>query len=665
MRKTVFSLFVFALFSCWLPSLVAAEILLDQRGRGYIIGGDENFPPYEFVVDIGGVRTYRGFNVDIMRAVALQTGIEIELRPMTWAAAITALDVGQLDAVQGMKQDAQRSLKYDFAEYLISSQSIFVLQDTIVVALEDLQGKKIAVQNGDIAYQTLREAAAYQLVVVDDQEQAFKLLLSGQVTAVVGNRLAGQYILQNSKQVERVKMIGPQIASGDYGLAVRKGDTQLLTTIRKGIAEIKSNGIYDKIYKKWFGDPVEYPSEYYKDRLIAALATTGLLLLGLAFMLYISYILRKEVNNRTKQIQQINHQLMDRNEYIKRENIHKEKVLNSGYSGIVTLDCHGCIQFINSYAEKYLGCNQIGLHYSQTFVQDFFSGIQGSSVLQEGKERGSEKTIRGRLMEYTITTLAGNEQDSGLVITFRDVTIEKQMREQIIRKDKMESLGNLVAGIAHEIRNPLTSIKTFAEVLPEKYDNPAFRQKMSLHVPREVQRIDVMVNDLLDFARPRKPFAESIALYKLVRDVVVLFGALIKKASISIKIQIGPEVIVHCDKQQLQQVLINVLLNAIEELEQVSMPCIIISSTQTIKSVTIALGDNGRGLEEKLLSKIFDPFFTTKPAGTGLGLAISQQFIVENGGNIWARNGFNKGTTFYIQLPKSSEGGSHVQINYS
>lgn len=99
------------------------------------------------------------------------------------------------------------------------------------------------------------------------------------------------------------------------------------------------------------------------------------------------------------------------------------------------------------------------------------------------------------------------EEVDSILLSFRDITFERQMREQLSRKDKMESLGNLVAGIAHEIRTPLTSIKTFAELIATKYDNPSFRTTFGQYVPQEVERLNTIVNDLLDYARPDSHFS--------------------------------------------------------------------------------------------------------------------------------------------------------------
>lgn len=505
-----------------------------ESRKEYIIGGDENFPPYEFVLEVNGQKVYRGFNVDIMKAIALQTGIEIEFKPMVWSEALKALDEGRIDAIQGMKYSEERDEKYDFSDsFITNSQAVFVLKSSPAVNMNDLAGKRIAVQEGDIAYQKLKDSSLYQLVKVPDQATAFELLFSEKVDAVIGNKLVGQYILQQNRKIGMVKLVDQEIDPQKYAIAVKKGNDELLQILNRGLYEIKKNGTYDKIYEKWFGQPLDYPLQYYKKRILMMFYGIGALFLALALMLYVNFLLQREVKRR--------------------------------------------------------------------------------------------------------------------------IATEKQLIEKIAHKDKMEAIGNLAAGIAHEIRNPLTSIKTFVELLPQKYDNPLFREKISYFVPREIERLNSLLNTLLDYARPRKSLQQTENLLDLVRNTLVLFGTMFEKNKIRIAVEIDPDLKVFVDRQQIQQVFINVIMNAVEATEGVSEPKILIAAEQKAKEVIIVFQDNGMGIENDNLRKIFDPFFTTKPTGTGLGLAVSYQILKENMGRIWVESKPGEGTKVFISLPIGKE----------
>lgn len=632
--------------------------VIELKTRVYYIGGDEQFPPYEYLVESEGNQVYRGFNVDIMKAIALETGIEIEFRPMTWAQALAALDKGEVDLIQGMKYDQDRIKKYDFSEpFLISAQAIFVRSESYISGLDDIKGQRIAVQEGDIAHQQLKNNPDYQLVPVTYQTDAFELLLANEVEAVIVNKLAGHYILQRTDNVRKVKRVGADIDPQRYGVAVRKGDKQLLDTINRGIDGIKKNGTYEKIYTKWFGEELDYPTTYYKQRLIIALSILGALGLVVILLSYISYILRQKVAERTAEIADINRMLIEKNEYIRKENMYKENILNSSYNGIVTIDQKGIIGFANSYAQDCFPQHPlVGKPFRSTPLAEFLTDDSFAAAFQERQGSRGERKISNRYWIVIVRVFRQADEVDGILLSFRDITLERQMREQLSRKDKMESLGNLVAGIAHEIRTPLTSIKTFAELITTKYDNPSFRSTFGQYVPQEVERLNTIVNDLLDYARPRQPFFTSIQLVPLLKGILLLFRGRIEAQQVPITIDMDEQTEVYADKHQLQQVLINVLLNAVEAQKDLAQPFIKIYEIDGRETVTVVIEDNGTGIDARDINMIFDPFFTTKSNGTGLGLAISYQLMQENHGEIWAESG-GGGTKLYLRLPKPSQKG--------
>ena len=647
-------LFIFSV----IPAQSHATVM-ELNTRIYYIGGDENFPPYEYLVESEGSQVYRGFNVDIMKAIALETGIEIEFRPMTWAKAITALDEGELDIIQGMKYDQNRIGKYDFSdEYLISSQAIFVRTESYISGLDDIKGQRIAVQEGDIAHQQLKNNLDYQLVPVPYQTDAFQLLLDNEVAAVICNKLAGHYILQRIDNVQKVKTVGIAIDPARYGAAVKKGNKQLLEIINRGIDGIKRNGTYDKIYTKWFGEQLDYPTTYYKNRLFIALSILGALGLAVIMLSSISYILRRKVAERTAEIAEINRMLIEKNEYIRKENMYKENILNSSYNGIVTVDQKGIIGFANSYAQEcFSEIPLLGEQFRRTPLAEFLTDDVFAAAFQERQVSSGERKINNRYWAVMVRVFRQDNEVDSILLSFRDITLERQMREQLSRKDKMESLGNLVAGIAHEIRTPLTSIKTFAELITTKYDNPSFRATFGQYVPQEVERLNTIVSDLLDYARPRQPFFTSIQFMQLLKGILPLFHGRFEAESLSVTIAISETTEVYADKHQLQQVLINILLNAVEAQKDSADPFIRMYEIDSGETVTVVIEDNGPGIDPGSLNRIFDPFFTTKSNGTGLGLAISYQLMQENHGEVWAESVSGGGMKMYLRLPKHSPKG--------
>ena len=254
------------LLVCFCLVMLPATALAEPENKKIItVAGDAYFPPFEFLDERDGLKVYRGFNIDLIRVVIAKTDLELQFLPLPWEEALRALQEGRVDAVGGMKYDAERAHYFDFSEeYLISSLAIFVARDnSIIVELSDLENRRIAVQKDDITYQKLKNRVL-ELTATVTQEEAIKLLLAGKVDAVVGNRMAGQYIVQRLGAMERVKSVGGFINPERYGFAVRRGNEELLAKFNEGLRKVKTDGTFDQIYFKWFGEPVDYPAYYYK-----------------------------------------------------------------------------------------------------------------------------------------------------------------------------------------------------------------------------------------------------------------------------------------------------------------------------------------------------------------------------------------------------------------
>jgi signal transduction histidine kinase len=223
---------------------------------------------------------------------------------------------------------------------------------------------------------------------------------------------------------------------------------------------------------------------------------------------------------------------------------------------------------------------------------------------------------------------------------------EQNMR----RLDRLASLGLLSAGIAHEIKNGLTAIQTFVELLLQKGED----RELASVVGRELKRIDSLVSQMLRFAAPGKNEFASVHVHDLLDHSLRLVQHQISGKLISIQrdYKAAPETI-HGDEFQLQQAFMNLLFNAIEAMGTNGELTIATETTES-GQLRIQIRDTGAGIALENIGRLFEPFFTTKKNGTGLGLAISQRIVSEHGGGISAKSEVNKGSTFTILLPAAS-----------
>ena len=227
-----------------------------------------------------------------------------------------------------------------------------------------------------------------------------------------------------------------------------------------------------------------------------------------------------------------------------------------------------------------------------------------------------------------------------------------KLREAVQKQDQMKAVATLAAGMAHEIKNPLTSIKTFAEYLPEKYDSPEFREKFKRIVTSEVDRVNNIVKQLLEFSKPQEALLKPASLSQALEETLSLLNNDFLKNKIEVNKEYGKSMQILVDRNLLKQAFLNILLNSIQ-----AMPnggTLRISSAITSSSVCISFADSGIGIPKDKLPHIFDPFFTTKEEGTGLGLAIVHSIIEKHGGKIEVASVPGKGTTFNVFLKNRS-----------
>lgn len=234
----------------------------------------------------------------------------------------------------------------------------------------------------------------------------------------------------------------------------------------------------------------------------------------------------------------------------------------------------------------------------------------------------------------------------------------KKSQNILRRSDRLASLGTLIASLAHEIRNPLVSIKTFTQLLPERIDDDEFRNYFLKVASGEIDRLTSLINELLGFAKPSEPNLKGEDVNAIIDRMEVLIATEARKKNITITKNYAPNLpSVFVDAEQIKQVLLNILLNAIQAIEgqgEIWIDTRIIRLTRDDKSepfLQIEIRDTGIGISPENIDHVFDPFFSTRLEGSGLGLAISHQIVHEHGGFIDLESEVGKGTSFRIHFP--------------
>jgi nitrogen-specific signal transduction histidine kinase len=286
---------------------------------------------------------------------------------------------------------------------------------------------------------------------------------------------------------------------------------------------------------------------------------------------------------------------------------------------------------------------------------------------QENSELNLGAVAEGLTVRASTSIFHGQEGEVlGALMVLTDVTALKRLELQIRRSDRLASLGTLSAGMAHEIKNPLVSIKTFAQLLPERYQDSDFRETFSNLIGHEIDRIDSLVNQLLRFARPTKPHLQPMHVHDILEKSLLLVGHRLYQKDIKLSRSWAASVdTIRADGDQLEQVFLNFFINAMDAMKnggELSISTQIRTDEEWVSPLTqsngeaheiirVSIRDNGVGIRPEDLAHVFDPFFTTKDYGTGLGLSVVHGIIQEHGGQIEVESELKKGTAFHILLP--------------
>lgn len=338
-------------------------------------------------------------------------------------------------------------------------------------------------------------------------------------------------------------------------------------------------------------------------------------------------------------------------------------IIENAADGVIAVDKQGCVTTMNPAAEQITGYPShelLGRPYSNIFVDTgFYSPVL--ETLQQGTGHVALEIsfpARERTIELSVTTSQiHNAQGEliGALVIFSDLTARKEIQRRQAQTERLATLGELMAGVAHEVRNPLTAIKGYAQILKLQDAEPAHQHYLAV-ILKEIDSINSVIQQLLDFSRPREQRQQSVSLNQLIAECLVLIQTTGLQARIHFTTELDASLgNIKADGELLKQVMLNILINAVQAITT----CGNITIRTLVwdqKHQAVVVEDDGCGIAPEHLTKIFDPFFTTKASGTGLGLALSQRIINAHQGDIRLTSTPGHGTAFTLILPTQLHG---------
>ncbi|RYG71419.1 PAS domain S-box protein [Lentibacillus lipolyticus] len=325
--------------------------------------------------------------------------------------------------------------------------------------------------------------------------------------------------------------------------------------------------------------------------------------------------------------------------------------------GFITVwDKEGSIIHVSDTIEKILGYTTTDLLGTRWFEK---ISPENTSYIQEVLDRKpnqpqafyiSIQDVNGNILqtENIAAHISCEDQEYYYAVSTKDITAKKEAEEMMIRSEKMSVAGQLAAGIAHEIRNPLTSLKGFLQLLQAGVNR---KEEYYQIMVDEIEKMEAITSELLFISKPMTDHKDWENLPELIDDVITLLKPQAKLKNIVLTQEGEDKLDVYCDRSQIKQVFINILKNGIEAME--ASGCIQVYYCLLDQMVQIDIIDQGPGVPDEFIHKLGEPFFTTKESGTGLGIMITKQILDRHGGTLQIMHNKDEGSTFRILLPRT------------
>jgi two-component system sensor histidine kinase PilS (NtrC family) len=327
-----------------------------------------------------------------------------------------------------------------------------------------------------------------------------------------------------------------------------------------------------------------------------------------------------------------------------------ELILRNMNSGLLTLDQNQSVLQANPAAQ-----NIIGKSVEEIKSQSLVSLLPGLdlSTPPSNKEfdvqfkRNDEK----RILSMTRSPLYDNENTlQGQIISFQDHTHMRALEKRVRQSEKMAAIGQLAAGIAHEIRNPLAGISGSIQLMQAGDSEPEQTAKLMGIVTKEIDRLNHLITEFLDFAKPEAPMEDRIDLAQLLEETSQFLKNDLGNQNLKIQTEFSENLIILGNRDKLRQAFLNIIVNAIQAMQDISEPILFLSVQKHGDLAWVSIKDKGMGIPEKIKDRIFEPFHTTKNKGTGLGLAITHSIVESHGADILVESEEGRGTEFRLSF---------------
>ncbi|MBL3582036.1 transporter substrate-binding domain-containing protein [Oleidesulfovibrio alaskensis] len=654
---------------------------------------DDSLPPYEFLA----YGRAQGFTVDLVQAIARDSGLHVQIIPGPWHVIKAELDAGNTDALTGIYYTRERARQVLFSEpYTVVSHSIFVRKGSRAMTAEDLKGAVVAVQRNDIMHEyAQKHLTGSALLPCTTRLEALQAVSDGRAEAALLGRLMALQLMYEHN-ITNVTVSGEALLTTPlcFGFAPDRKD--IMVIFNEGLAHLRMTGEFDVIYEKWFGRLERRAAEEVVRR-YAAWVLTPLFFIMAAGLCWL-VILKKRLARRTLQLQIQVEKLQETEKALAESERQYRSIFETIRDGFYRADMQGRIVLCNPAAADMLGYSMEELA-GKNIAQDLYRHPYERRKLLSHLEREEAAANVQVEMLHKNGSIVLIETNSRLVRdettgepvavegVIRDVTARNRLEALIARTEKMISLGGLASGMAHEINNPLGAILQGVQNISRRLDSRLAANiqaaadsgistegledyirrrniRKLLHSVRSAgEQAAGIVRSMLSFSQTGTPVLMPSDINALTERVITLVRSECRLSEqlcfsdIALHVELASGLPpVPCSPAEIEQVLLHLLRNAAQALAhgKTTAPRITIRTALDARHIRIEVEDNGPGVDEDTARRIFDPFFTTREVGqgTGLGLSVAYFIVTQNhNGSIYHEPAESGGVRFVIRLP--------------
>ncbi|QYM77725.1 transporter substrate-binding domain-containing protein [Horticoccus luteus] len=619
---------------------------------------DDNYPPYIFKDADGRLQ---GILVDQWAAWEHVTGIKAELHAMDWAQAIRRMRAGEFDVIDSVFVTDERKTYWDFtAPYAKIVVPIFFRKKISgITDLDSLQGFAVAAKEGDAAVDLLRAHGVTTIQTFRNYESVVAAAREHKVNVFVIDAPPALYFLNKAGIADQFRRSGP-VNVGRLHRAVRRGNRRVLTAVERGFAMVDRATLH-AIDEKWFGTPVEGTASRRAWLYLGYGAAAALLLI--AVLAAWSLALRRRVERRTAALQESEARFRQVVENIQevfwmRDVIEQRIVyVSPGYEKVWGRSC----------ASLY----ESNLSWQNSLHPDDVERVMAATARQsEGDYDETYRIIRPDGTVRWVRDLAYPVKDAAgrlvrLVGLAEDITDRRQLEQRFLQSQRMEAVGSLANGLAHDLNNILAPVLLSAGLLKVSLNNPRELELVTL-IERATKRGAEIIKQLLIYSRGTEGVRVPVEIRHVIDEVAsIVRETFPRSVELSMNLAQGLPLVL-ADTTQLHQVLLNLCVNARDAMPaggalRLSARAVLVDDGEARQHpagrpgefVDVTVEDTGHGMDRPTLERIFEPFFTTKAVGHGSGLGLSTALgIVQSlGGWITVTSELGQGSAFHVYLP--------------